>query len=83
LISFSVIRLGVTTNFNYIGHDAVSNYLAIEDYIYRHPKINEVILSGGDPLSLSDEKLAQLINPATGEFSSSFNGSIEKSSVSI
>jgi KamA family protein len=48
-------------NFNYIGHDAVSNYLAIEDYIYRHPKINEVILSGGDPLSLSDEKLAQLI----------------------
>jgi L-lysine 2,3-aminomutase len=24
-------------------------------------KINEVILSGGDPLSLSDEKLAQLI----------------------
>jgi L-lysine 2,3-aminomutase len=39
----------------------VSNYLAIEDYIYRHPKINEVILSGGDPLSLSDEKLAQLI----------------------
>jgi hypothetical protein len=36
----------------------VSNYLAIEDYIYRHPKINEVILSGGDPLSLSDEKLA-------------------------
>jgi L-lysine 2,3-aminomutase len=35
--------------------------MAIEDYIYRHPKINEVILSGGDPLSLSDEKLAQLI----------------------
>jgi L-lysine 2,3-aminomutase len=38
----------------------VSNYLAIEDYIYRHPKINEVILSGGDPLSLSDEKLAPI-----------------------
>jgi KamA family protein len=115
-------------NFNYIGHDAVSNYLAIEDYIYRHPKINEVILSGGDPLSLSDEKLAQLIkgieniphiknlrihtrsavvtpsritvqlikllaqktrlgylciSPATGEFSSSSNGSIEKPGVSI
>jgi L-lysine 2,3-aminomutase len=28
---------------------------------FNHPKINEVILSGGDPLSLSDEKLAQLI----------------------
>jgi hypothetical protein len=59
-------------NFNYIGHDAVSNYLAIEDYIYRHPKIN------------SKTRLGYLcISPATGEFSSSFNGSIEKSSVSI
>ncbi len=48
-------------NFNYTKHDAISNYLAIEDYIRSHSQINEVILSGGDPLSLSDEKLAQLI----------------------
>ena len=48
-------------NFNYTEHDAISNYLAIEEYICSHSQINEVILSGGDPLSLSDEKLAQLI----------------------
>ena len=48
-------------NFDYSGHDAMSNWLAIEDYIRSHQSINEVILSGGDPLSLSDEKLAKLI----------------------
>ncbi len=48
-------------NFNYTAHDAISNYPAIEKYIQAHPQINEVILSGGDPLSLSDEKLRQLI----------------------
>ncbi len=48
-------------NFDYAGHDAVSNWLAIEDYIRSHQSINEVILSGGDPLSLSDEKLEKLI----------------------
>lgn len=31
-------------------------------YINRQPEINEVILSGGDPLSLNDEKLGNLIN---------------------
>ncbi|RUM82265.1 MAG: KamA family radical SAM protein [Candidatus Thioglobus sp.] len=48
-------------NFDYSGHDAMSNWIAIEDYIRSHQSINEVILSGGDPLSLSDEKLAKLI----------------------
>ncbi len=48
-------------NFDYAEHDAVSNWLAIEDYIRSHQSINEVILSGGDPLSLSDEKLEKLI----------------------
>jgi EF-P beta-lysylation protein EpmB len=48
-------------NFDYSGHDVMSNWLAIEDYIRSHQSINEVILSGGDPLSLSDEKLAKLI----------------------
>lgn len=48
-------------NFDYSGHDAMSNWLAIEDYIRTHTSINEVILSGGDPLSLNDEKLEKLI----------------------
>jgi len=48
-------------NFNYTQHDALSNWAAIEDYIHQDVSINEVILSGGDPLSLSDEKLAVLI----------------------
>ncbi|MEO1891027.1 MAG: KamA family radical SAM protein [Candidatus Thioglobus sp.] len=48
-------------NFDYSDHDAMSNWIAIEDYIRSHQSINEVILSGGDPLSLSDEKLAKLI----------------------
>ena len=30
----------------------------IKNYIVAHPQINEVILSGGDPLTLSNEKLA-------------------------
>ena len=49
-------------NFDYSGHDAISNWLAIEGYIRSHKLINEVILSGGDPLSLSDEKLQGLID---------------------
>jgi EF-P beta-lysylation protein EpmB len=48
-------------NFDYSGHDAISNWSAIEDYIRDNQSIDEVILSGGDPLSLSDEKLQSLI----------------------
>ena len=33
----------------------------IIDYLQQHPEINEIIFSGGDPLSLSDKKLQQLI----------------------
>lgn len=32
------------------------------NYIIEHPKINEVILSGGDPLSLSDATLESILN---------------------
>lgn len=32
------------------------------EYLASHSDINEIILSGGDPLSLSDERLAQLIS---------------------
>ena len=49
-------------NFDYSGHDAISNWSAIEDYIRDNQSIDEVILSGGDPLSLSDEKLQDLID---------------------
>lgn len=34
---------------------------AITDYIERHAQINEVILSGGDPLSLSDRRLFDIL----------------------
>ncbi len=30
-------------------------------YLQRHPEVNEVILSGGDPLATSDQRLGQLI----------------------
>lgn len=33
----------------------------ILDYLRRHTEINEVILSGGDPLTLSDTRLRQLV----------------------
>jgi EF-P beta-lysylation protein EpmB len=38
------------------------------DYIRQHPEITEVILSGGDPLSLSDDTLSLLLS-ALGEIS--------------
>ena len=34
---------------------------AMRDYIIAHPEINEIILSGGDPLSLSNEKLQKWV----------------------
>jgi EF-P beta-lysylation protein EpmB len=49
-------------NFNYAEHDAISNWNEVQNYITNDIKINEVILSGGDPLSLSDDKLATLID---------------------
>ena len=36
------------------------------DYLERHPDIDEVILSGGDPLVLDDEKLQQLVTALEG-----------------
>ena len=49
-------------NFDYEGHDAVSNWNSIRQYIKDNTQINEVILSGGDPLSLSDEKIKWLVH---------------------
>lgn len=48
-------------NFDYQQHDAISNWIQVENYIINNSQINEVILSGGDPLSLSDDKLELLI----------------------
>lgn len=36
------------------------------DYVRRTPEVNEVILSGGDPLSLSDKQLAWLTQQVAG-----------------
>jgi EF-P beta-lysylation protein EpmB len=38
------------------------NWSKAIDYIKNQPDVNEVILSGGDPLSLSDERLLTLFN---------------------
>lgn len=35
-----------------------NDWLAMQQYLLDHPEINEVILSGGDPLTLSNRKLA-------------------------
>jgi L-lysine 2,3-aminomutase len=40
---------------------ATSHWEAALDYIRHHPDIEEVLLSGGDPLSLSDRRLAPLV----------------------
>ncbi len=48
-------------NFDYQQHDAISNWIQVENYISNNSQINEIILSGGDPLSLSDDKLELLI----------------------
>ena len=37
------------------------NLSALEKYLIEHPEIEEVILSGGDPLMLSDDKLAAIL----------------------
>jgi len=43
-------------------HSSRSHWQAALDYIQQHKDINEIILSGGDPLVLSDNKLSALIH---------------------
>lgn len=43
---------------NRINEQQIINIL---EYVQRHPEINEIILSGGDPLSVSDNALGKLI----------------------
>jgi EF-P beta-lysylation protein EpmB len=48
-------------NFPYEKVDILKNWDNVEKYLQKNTQLNEVILSGGDPLSLSDEKLSILI----------------------
>jgi len=50
-------------NFEYKVHDIFSHLEEIISYLKLHIEIDEVILSGGDPFTLSDEKLKQIIDP--------------------
>ncbi|MEK7759611.1 MAG: EF-P beta-lysylation protein EpmB [Pseudomonadota bacterium] len=40
---------------------STENWRAALDYVTTHPDIREVILSGGDPLTLSDRRLAEFV----------------------
>ena len=46
---------------NASGYDFQPDYDAQIEYIARHPEIRDVLLSGGDPLLLSDDKLGGLL----------------------
>ncbi len=48
-------------NFAYKEHNIFHNLPKVLNFISANSQINEVILSGGDPLSISDNKLAKLI----------------------
>ncbi len=49
-------------NFSYRDHLAEpANWHETAAYIESHPEINEIILSGGDPLMMSDQRLSVLI----------------------
>jgi len=41
---------------------AEDNWQAAVEYLHGHQEVSEVILSGGDPLSLSDKRLASLVS---------------------
>jgi len=47
-------------NFDYGSHDILSNWVDIEDYLLNNKVVTEVILSGGDPLTLSDKKISMI-----------------------
>ena len=46
---------------NAAGYDFHPEYDKQIDYIRRHPEVRDVLLSGGDPLLLSDDKLESLL----------------------
>lgn len=48
-------------NFDYDDHDILANWLEVEQYLKSNTEVNEVILSGGDPLTLSDGKIEKIL----------------------
>ena len=48
-------------NFDYEERDILSNWTEVDDYLRANKAVNEVILSGGDPLTLGDEKIERLV----------------------
>jgi len=53
-------------NFDYEERDILSNWRQIEQYLQENLGINEVILSGGDPLTLSDGKIEKIVKSVEG-----------------
>jgi len=50
-------------NFPYTdSNPLLDNGARVTEYLRKDPEINEIILSGGDPLSLSDKRLAALVS---------------------
>ncbi|VAW94619.1 Lysine 2,3-aminomutase [hydrothermal vent metagenome] len=49
-------------HFPYSTHKSSNNWRQAIEYIHKDPSIHEVILSGGDPLSLSNNKLFRLMD---------------------
>jgi len=49
-------------HFPYAEHKSSNNWREAIQYIKQDPSINEVILSGGDPLSVSNDKLFRLLD---------------------
>ncbi len=48
-------------HFPYQAHQPGQNWPAIHAYLQEHPEIDEIILSGGDPLSLGDKRFGELV----------------------
>ena len=49
-------------NFDYVSHDILKNWPDIENYLLSKKEVSEVVLSGGDPLTLSDKKISKILN---------------------
>jgi len=49
-------------NFDYVSNDFLKNWPAIENYLMNKKRVSEVVLSGGDPLTLSDKKISKILN---------------------
>jgi len=48
-------------NFDYEEHDIFTQWPEIKHYLHHNTQVNEVILSGGDPLTLSDGKIEKIV----------------------